>query len=46
MDFELAKRHNAYTFNTTSTVTVTNDIKGVKLKLLGNVCVKQKKIHA
>jgi len=35
--FELARRHYVYTFNTTSTVTVTNDTKDIKLKLLGDV---------
>ena len=36
-DFELPRRHYVCTFNTTTTVTVTNDAKGIKLKLLGNV---------
>jgi hypothetical protein len=32
-DFELARRHYMYTFNTTTTVNVTNDAKGIKMKL-------------
>ena len=36
-DFELARRHYVYTLNTTTKVTVTNDAKGIKLKLLGKV---------
>ena len=34
-DFELARRHYVYTFNTITTVTVNNDAKGIKVKLLG-----------
>ena len=41
-DFELARRHNAYTFDTTSTVTVTNDVKGIELERLGGVSTKRK----
>ena len=41
-DFELARRHYVYTFDTTSTVTVTNDTKGIKLKRLGGVSIKRK----
>jgi len=33
VDFELARRHNVYTFNPASTFTVTNDTNGIKLKL-------------
>ena len=36
-DFELARRHYVHTFNTTTAVTKTNDTKGIKVKLLGNV---------
>jgi hypothetical protein len=32
-DFELARRHYMYTFNTTTTVNVTNDAKGITMKL-------------
>jgi hypothetical protein len=38
VDFELARRHCAYTFNTITVVTVTNDPKGIKVKVL--------KVHA
>ena len=31
-----------YTFDTTSTVTVTNGTKGIKLKRLGGVSIKRK----
>ena len=36
-DFELARRHHIYAFNTTTTVNVTNDAKGIKMKLLGKI---------
>ena len=36
-DFEVARRHYVYSNNTTTTVTVTYDTKGIKVKLLGNV---------
>ena len=36
-DFELARRLYVYTSNITTTVTVTNDAKGIKVKLLGKV---------
>ena len=36
-DFDLARRHYVYAFDTTSTITVTNDTKGNNFKLLGNV---------
>ena len=36
-----------HTFDSTSTVTVTNDTKGIKLKRLGRVSVKRKNyMHA
>ena len=40
-DFELARPHYVYAFDTTSTVTVTNDIDGIKLKPLGGVAIKR-----
>ena len=37
-DFELARRHiYIYTFNTTTTLYVTDDGKGIRKKLLRNV---------
>jgi len=36
MDFELARRNYVYTINATTTIAVTNDGKGIKMKLLGN----------
>ena len=41
-DFELARRYYVYTFDTTSTVTVTNDTKGIKLKRLGGISIERK----
>ena len=41
-DFELARRHYVYNFDTTSKVTITNDTMGVKLKRLGGVLIKSK----
>jgi hypothetical protein len=41
-DFELARRHYVYTFNTNSTVTVPNDTKGIRLKRLWGVSIKRK----
>ena len=38
-DFELARRHFVYTFDTTSMVTVTNYTKGIELKCLGGVSI-------
>ena len=32
-DFELAKKHCVYTINTTATIAVANDNKGIKVKL-------------
>ena len=36
-NLELARRHYVYTINTTTTVIVTYDTKGIKVKFLGNV---------
>ena len=36
-DFELTRRHHMHTFNATTTVNVTNEAKGIQMKLLGNV---------
>ena len=36
-DFELAIKHYVCTFNTATTATVTNDARGIKVKLLGNI---------
>jgi hypothetical protein len=42
-DFERARGHYVYTFNTTFTIAATNDTKGIKLIRLEGVSIKQKK---
>ena len=44
-DLDPARRFNVYTFNATSTIIVTNDIKGIRLQCLGGVTNKGKKLY-
>jgi hypothetical protein len=41
-DFELAKRHGVYTINVITTVIVTNDAEGIKVKRLGGFQLNEK----